>query len=112
MGGQGRADLQTVFDPEEPSAMFPVLGADDVEETVKQSALDAAVEHIKEPRPDLDLRTSQAPQEGRLQFGSQLCGAQSLVPAGGDTELQCPVPIISFHLEYGKWRKIGVLSFY
>ncbi len=70
-----------MFDPEEASAVFPVLGAHDVEQAVEGPPLDTAVEHVKELGPDLDLRAPQATQERRLQFRRQLRRTQCLVPA-------------------------------
>ena len=58
--------LQAVFDPKEAPTRFPVLRADDIQQSVKQPPLDASVEHLKELPSDLDLGTPESTEEGRL----------------------------------------------
>ena len=49
--------LDAVFDPEVASAGLPVLGAHHVEQPVEHPLLDAAVKHLKELGPDLNLQS-------------------------------------------------------
>ena len=63
--------LQTLFDPVVRQNGLPVLRADDVQQTVVQSASHTVVQHFEEFGPGGRLGASQTSQEGRFQFGYQ-----------------------------------------
>ena len=58
--------LETVFDPEVPPTVFPVLRAHDVEKSIKKSPLDARVEDREELWAYLYDGTPQPGEESRL----------------------------------------------
>ena len=73
-------DLNALLDPEVSCHGLPVLRARDVEETIEEPLLDAAVEDLHELLPHVRLTAAQTRQEGRLQLRRQLTAAQRLVP--------------------------------
>ena len=72
--------LNALFDPEVPSHGLPVLWAHNVEQTVVDALLYAAVKHVNKLLADPRLLAAQSCQEGGLQLRRQLTATQGLVP--------------------------------
>lgn len=60
--------------------MFMYLRTHDVKQSVKQSLLHRVIVDLKEPSSQLNVRTAQATEEGRLQLSSQFRLTQGIIP--------------------------------